>query len=53
MTTRTCRTWTAGRRPNPVTAGKRPAPPLPSSWVCTATWTQRVPRCKPRGRKHT
>ena len=28
----------------------RPAPPLPSSWVCTATWTQRVPRCKPRGR---
>ena len=26
------------------------APPLPSSWVCTATWTQVVPRCKPRGR---
>ena len=40
-----------GRRPGPVTAGERPAPPLPSSWVCTATWTQRVPRCKPRGRK--
>ena len=49
--TRTCRTWTAARRPNPVTAGKRPAPPLPSSWVCTATWTQRVPRCKPRGKR--
>ena len=31
--------------------GRRPPPPLPSSWVCTATWTQTVPRCTPRGRR--
>jgi hypothetical protein len=48
--TRACRTWTA-RRPRQLTSAKKPAPPLPSSWVCTATWTQVVPRCKPRGRK--
>ncbi len=51
--TRTCRRWTARRLPPKVVAGRRPAPPLPSSWVCTATWEQVVPRCKPRGRKHT
>ena len=50
--TRTCRTWSARRLPKQVSAGKRPAPPLPSAWVCTATWTQRMPRCKPRG-KHS
>jgi len=48
--TRACRTWN-GRRGRPVTVAKKPAPPLPSSWMCTATWTQVVPRCKPRGRK--
>ena len=48
--TRVCHTWT-GRRADQVTAGRKPAPPLPSSWVCTATWTQRMPRCKPRGRQ--
>ena len=36
--------------PTQVPAGRPPAPPLPSSWVCTATWTSRVPRCRPRGR---
>ena len=44
--TRTCRTWAAHRRP-PVAAGRRPVAPLPSSWFCTATWTQSVPRCRP------
>jgi hypothetical protein len=48
--TRVCGTWT--RRRASTGAGRKPAPPLPSSWVCTATWTQRMPRCKPRGRKH-
>ena len=38
----------AGRRRG---ARGRPAPPRPSSWSCTATWTQRVPRCRPRGRR--
>ena len=47
--TRVCHTWT--RRRASVAAGRKPAPPLPSSWVCTATWTQRMPRCKPRGHK--
>ena len=48
--TRTCRTWTSRRRP-PSTTLRRPVAPLPSSWVCTATWTQRVPRCRPRGKR--
>jgi hypothetical protein len=47
--TRVCHTWT--RRRASIGAGRKPAPPLPSSWVCTATWTQRMPRCKPRGHK--
>ena len=48
--TRSCRTWSRRRLPKQASAGRRPAPPLPSSWVCTATWTQHVPRCKPRGK---
>ncbi|HZQ15626.1 MAG TPA: hypothetical protein VFA82_02525 [Gaiellaceae bacterium] len=50
--TRTCRTWTSRRRGvGVVVRSSRPAPPLPSSWVCTATWTQRMPRCRPRSRR--
>ena len=42
----------AGRRgaaTRPPAKG-RPRPPLPSAWICTATWTSRLPRCRPRGR---
>ena len=44
-----CRSWTSRRRYAPPPKG-RPALPLPSAWVCTATWTAHLPRCKPRGR---
>ena len=44
-----CRSWTSRRRARPARQG-RPRSPLPSAWMCTATWTSRVPRCRPRGR---
>jgi hypothetical protein len=47
--TPTCASWISRRRYAPPTRGRPPAP-LPSLWTCTATWTSRVPRCKPRGR---
>ena len=42
--TRACQSWTSRRRYAPPPKG-RPSPPLPSSWVCTATWVSRLPRC--------
>ena len=47
--TPTCRSWTSRRRYGPPARG-RPRVALPSAWMCTATWTSRVPRCRPRGR---
>ena len=47
--TRSCASWTSRRRYAPPVKG-RPRPPLPSGWICTATWMSRLPRCRPRGR---
>src|SRR4051812_25824115 len=44
-----CRSWTSRRRYAPPVKG-RPAVPIPSAWVCTATWQTRLPLCRPRGR---
>ncbi|CAB4686296.1 unannotated protein [freshwater metagenome] len=44
-----CASWTSRRRYAPPVKG-RPRPPIASSWICTATWESRLPRCLPRGR---
>ena len=34
--TRVCATWTVRRHRRQTAIGRKPAPPLPSSWFCTA-----------------